>query len=350
MVGTAASLTFDMSLPGSTQTALGGLTMVAVLPTHRRRGLLNAMMEAHFADCLERGEALSGLWASESSIYGRYGFGVAAPVLDVSISCRNLGIPEAPDEARIVDVDEARRVFPEVYRQTFAARAGRLSRSPEWWEHRHFRDPTEWRRGASERRYVVAYRNGTPVGYTTYRQKAKWDEAVSDGTISVGELFGIDATARLSLWSLMCSIDLFPNVVAENLPVDFELPWQVANPRMIRRRVLDGLYVRLLDVPKALEARGYAVTDSLVIGVADSMGFANGTFRLDASPEGAVCAASSDTADVTIDAAALAALYLGADGVGPLAATGRLAGDSGAIRRLGNLLRSDVAPCCPEIF
>ncbi len=312
--------------------------MVSVLPTHRRRGLLNGLIGAHFADCRERGESVSGLWASEYQIYGRYGYGEAAPNCDISIDARSVGVPAAQDAVRLVDSDEARRVIPKVYERVYAARPGRLSRSENHWEHRHCHDPEERRFGASARRYVVAYREGEAVGYATYRQKAKWEDSVAVGAVSVGELFGIDSAARLSLWALVCSIDLFPNVRATNVPIDFELPWQAARPQLIERRVRDGIFLRLLDVPRALEARGYVASDSIVLEVVDTMGIAGGTFRLEASPGGASCVPAADTPDVSLDVAALSSLYLGADLVVPLSRAGRITGNAEGLRRLRTLL------------
>jgi predicted acetyltransferase len=350
MVGTAAAFTFDISLPGGSETRMGGLTMVTVRPTHRRRGLLRRIIQAHFDDCRERDEALSGLWASESSIYGRFGYGNAAPVVDVTIDGPKVGVPPGPDEVRFVDLEQARQILPPLYDRSYRDRPGQLARSRGWWEYRLFDDPKEWRRGASARRHVVAYRNGEPVGYTWFRQKSKWEDAVAAGTVMAGEVIGTDAAARLSLWSFLCSVDLFPTVVASDLPPDFDLQWQVANPRVIKRHTVDGHYVRVLDVPKALEARGYTATDSIVLEVHDPMGIAGGTYRLDASPAGAQCGASSESPDVSLDVRTLSSLYLGAEGAGPLGRVGRISGEPAAVRRLGALLRSDVAPCCREVY
>jgi predicted acetyltransferase len=350
MVGVSGSFTFDVSLPGETATPMGGLTVVAVKPTHRRRGLLNGMIKAHFEDCATRGEVVSGLWASESSIYGRYGYGVAAPVHDITIKAPAAGVPAAPDEVRLITVDEAREVFPGIYDSVFTARPGRTSRSDVWWNEREFRDPPHWRRGASERRYLAAFRDGRAVGYATYRQKGKWEDSIADGSVTVIELLGVDSDARLSLWSLLCSIDLFPNVTAANQPPDLELPWQVANPRAIQRKELDGMYVRVLDVPGALEARRYATTDRITIEVIDAMEIAGGTYELEGAPDGASCSASKQTASVTLDVATLSALYLGADLADRLARAGRIEGSPEAIARFGAMLRSPIAPNCPEVF
>lgn len=350
IVGAAASLSFDVSLPGGGVTPMGGLTMVAVAPTHRRQGLLNRLMSAHFDDCRERGEAVSGLWASESVIYGRYGYGDAAPAYDLAIDARNVGMPDTSDDVRIVDAQTARQAFPQIYNKVLATRPGLLARSDVWWEHRHFRDPEHWRQGASERRYLVAYRDGEPVGYTTYRQKSKWKDAIADGAVIVGEVVGVDANATLSLWAIVCAVDLFPNVTAENQPLDIDLLWQVANPRVIRRNVLDGLYVRILDVAKALEARRYAVADSMVIEISDPMGIAAGRFRIEAAADGSSCVSTTDDPDVSMDVRTLSTLYLGSAGAAGLARVGRIVGQPAATRRFGALFRSDVAPWCAEVF
>lgn len=350
MVGVSGSFTFDVSLPGGTATPMGGLTVVAVNPTHRRRGILTGMIQAHFEDCSARGEAVSGLWASESSIYGRYGYGVAAPVHDLTINAPAAGVPEAPDEVRLITVDKAREVFPGIYDSVFTARPGQTSRNEVWWNEREFRDPPRWRKGASERRYLAAFRDGHAVGYATYRQKGKWEDSIADGSVTVIELLGVDSDARLSLWSLLCSIDLFPNVTADNQPPDLELPWQVANPRAIQRKELDGMYVRLLDVPGALEARRYVTTDRLTIEVIDPMGIAGGTYELEGSPDDASCSPTTRAADVTLDVATLSALYLGADLANTLARAGRIEGSAEAVARFGAMLRSPIAPNCPEIF
>lgn len=350
VVGTAATFSFEMALPGGTMTSMGGLTMVAVVPTHRRRGLLNQLMAAHFDDCVRRGELVAGLWASESSIYGRYGFGDACPVARVKYDSSKAGIPAAPDTTRIVDVDEAEKAMKSVYARVVSSRPGQLARSEVWWQHRHLRDPEEWRQGGTERRYVVAYRNGEPVGYTTFRQKSKWDDGMPGGSITVGEVMGIDSDARLSLWCLVSSVDLFPMVEAWDVPIDWEFPNQVANPRALKRTVGDGQYMRVLDVAGALSARGYQVSDTLVVDVADPLGITGGRYRLSASPDGSELAEVDVEPDVVLDITTLSRLFLGAPGAGSMARAGQITGSEDAVRRFGRLMLNDPAPWCPEVY
>ena len=84
MVGTAAAFTFRMTVPGGA-VAMGGVTAVGVLPSHRRRGILSGLMRRLLDDARERGEPVAALFASEASIYGRYGFGIATAELDLTI-------------------------------------------------------------------------------------------------------------------------------------------------------------------------------------------------------------------------------------------------------------------------
>ena len=339
-----------MTLPGGTTAPMGGLTMVSVVPTHRRKGLLNRLMAAHFQDCIARGEFVGGLWASESSIYGRYGYGDACPVVQVKFDSSKVGVPTAPDETRIVALDEAENSMKAVYQQVLGQRPGQLARSDVWWKHRHLRDPEEWRSGATARRYVVAYRDGEPVGYTTFRQKSKWDDGMPNGTVTVGEVMGLDSDARLSLWTLVSSVDLFPNVEAWDVPLDWEFPNQVDNPRAIKRVLGDGQYIRIIDVAAALSHRGYQTTDSLVVEVADPGGITGGTYRIDASFDGVEVAEVSTEADVSLDIATLSRLYLGAPGAGAMARAGRITGSDDAVLRFGRLLLNDPAPWCPEVY
>ncbi len=76
MVGTASAYTFRLTVPGGSADA-AGISLVSVLPSHRRRGILTEMMQYEINDARQRGEALAILYASESGIYGRYGFGLA---------------------------------------------------------------------------------------------------------------------------------------------------------------------------------------------------------------------------------------------------------------------------------
>src|SRR5260221_5533724 len=78
MIGGAGAFTFQMSVPGGALVPTAGITVVGVLPTHRRRGVLRMLMKEQLEDCRARGELAAYLWASEATIYGRFGYGLAS--------------------------------------------------------------------------------------------------------------------------------------------------------------------------------------------------------------------------------------------------------------------------------
>src|SRR6185503_18593563 len=69
---------FDLSIPGG-ELPCAGVTWVGVIPTHRRRGILRDLMRRELEDVHSWGEPIAALWASEAAIYGRFGYGHAAP-------------------------------------------------------------------------------------------------------------------------------------------------------------------------------------------------------------------------------------------------------------------------------
>ena len=178
IVGTLGAYSFEMTVPGGTMPC-GGTTVVAVLPTHRRRGVLRQMIESHFEDVRERGEPIAGLWASESSIYGRFGYGIAAVGLDVEVDRDHVDLhrlaPRAAP-ARLVSREEAMDLFPPFYDRERRLRPGFFARSPSWWEFRRFHDSEPSREGATAFRYAVTEENGVVTGFAQYRFKEKWRE------------------------------------------------------------------------------------------------------------------------------------------------------------------------------
>ncbi len=352
MVATAAAFTFDLTIPGGTA-PMGGLTMVAVRPTHRRQGVLRQLMDAHFADVEARDEPLSGLWASETAIYGRFGYGDAVPRHHLTVDAKRTALESGltTDVVELIDEEEARATLPGLFESYRIGRVGALSRSDDWWAARRFYDGPEYREGASKRRYALAVRQGAPVGYVMYRQKEKWDDGwLPDGEIGVIEIIG-DERATASLWSFLASVDLFPRIDWWNAPVDDPAKWLAENGRAVGIKLADSLWVRLMDVDRCLAQRRYRSAGEIVIGVTDSSRPANtGAHRLVVDADGiAQAMPSSEAPAVELDVATLAALYLGGRSAVEFAAAGLVGGEDAAIRLLDDLMRWDP-PWCPEVF
>ncbi|MDJ0791889.1 MAG: GNAT family N-acetyltransferase [Acidimicrobiia bacterium] len=353
IVATFGSFDFDLTLPGGSAVPMAGTTIVTVHPTHRRQGILTTMMRMHLEQAIDRGQPMAGLWSSEPQIYGRFGFGPAADAHDLTIPTGPITLPEGPDDitVRFVEDDDLIDVLPAIYEQVRAETPGFLSRSESWWRLQRLYDPERRREGASSRRTVAAYRDKTPLGYATYRQKDKWQpDWLPAGTIEVMEIVHVDEGARRALWKYLTNIDLFPTVHWWNGPTDNPLYVEVDNGRHLKTINRDTLYVRILDVPKVLEARTYESDGSLVLGVTDDFLGQGGTFRLDITDGAGTCTETTDDPDITLDTADLGALILGRAAAIPRWRAGQINGSSESIHTLDRLLRTAKPPFCIEVF
>jgi predicted acetyltransferase len=354
LVATSGAFSLDLTVPGGSL-ATAGTTLIAVRSSHRRRGLLRAMMTAHLEDVRERDEPLAALWASESAIYRRFGYGTATYMCRVEIERAHAAFAksfEAPGTFRLLERDEACKVLPEVYDQVRRQRPGHFAHSPSWWEHRRTFDPEYLRDGATRYRYALYEESGTPRGYLQYRTKRGNAEAsLSDAQLRVIELQGVDRVARTALWRYALDVDLIHTIWAWNQPVDDVLPWLLADPRRLTQQVLDSLWVRVVDVPRALEGRAYSTPGRLVLSIYDSFcPWNQGVYELEAEPGGASCRASAAEPELTLSVEALGAVFLGGNRLQQLAQAGWVEGSAEALRRGDALFSWDPLPWCPEMF
>ena len=357
IVATGGSYAFDLTVPGGATVPASGLTAIGVRATHRRRGILTAMMDRHLDDVAERGQPLSVLTASESVIYGRFGYGSAADLVTWKLPTEGTTLafpPIAEGRFRQLDKERARAALPAVYDAHAAATPGAVSRKPAYWDH-WLLDREADRDGASARFYVVHESSaGEPDSYAAYRIKSSWgDHGVPSSTLQAGEVVSADPEVEAALWQHLLSVDLMATVEGQNRPVDDSLRWRLADPRRMQTEaVRDHLWVRILDVAAALAARSYLVADSLVLEVSDPFRPANsGCWCLEAGPGGATCTRTDAEADLTLGITDLGAAYLGGARATTLARAGRIAERTpGAVVRLDVLLSSDVPPWCATGF
>jgi predicted acetyltransferase len=348
IVGGAGAFPFEMTVPGGVVDT-AGVTVVGTFPTHRRRGVLRAMMRAQLDDVHERGEPVALLWASEDTIYGRFGYGMASAVADVTIPKEYSSYARPFERAgtvRIVDEAEALTLFPRVWNRVRRRTPGMLARSRNWWELRILLDRPERKDGP--KRLVVLELDGRPVGYAVYRHKPKWDEGMSDSELEVVEAVALDGQPTAELWRYLLDIDWAARITAGLLPVDHPLWWLLANPRRMRPRIGDGLWVRLVDVGTALSARAYAADGAVVLDVADEFCPWNaGCWRV----AGGRARRTTASAQLRLDVSALGAAYLGGFTFSQLVRGGRVEElRRGAAARADAMFAAERAPWCPEIF
>ena len=340
IVGTAASFPIAIGIPGGSL-PIAGLTMVSVRPTHRRRGLLRELMRMHLDDARRRGYAASGLWASEGSIYGRFGYGVAAEHDSLHIRETHTVTVRGSDfdDVDWVPVARARELLPAIYARATADRPGALRRSDAWWHQRGFTEMKFARDGASRRRHVVARRGDEYVGYIVYRHRSRGD----DPSVRIIELHAIDTRAEASLWRFALAMDLFHDVTCWTAPTDSVLPLLLADSRRVERTRYDNLWLRIDDVPAALRARRYTADGALRFSV-------DGTSWELVVEAGQARCTPAPGADLAIDRNALGMLYLGGFAATHLARANLVRGDARAIATADRLFASAVAPWCSEVF
>jgi predicted acetyltransferase len=357
IVGTGGADSMDLTLPGQTTIPVGGLTAISVLPTHRRRGILRAMILHHFEEVESRGEPVSVLNASESLIYGRFGYGLATTFADYEIDPRRgqfLRPPAATrGRLRLLDPDETAKVLPAFYDRYRRGQPGELSRKPDWWDI-YARDP-EWTRQGASRHFDVVYESepGRVDGWVSYRVEPRWPNGLAANLVKVRMLVGLTPEAEAAVWRYLLDLDLAGAVRLHDRPVDEPVRWRLADPR--RLRVVehgDQLWARLLDVPGALAARRYAVEGELVLEVTDAVRPRNqGRFRLQGGPDGAACEPTRAEPDLAVDVTDLGAVYLGGASLATLARAERVAElTPGALGRADRMFAAEPPPICTTHF
>lgn len=348
----SSAFTRDLSVPGGI-VAAAHVTMVGVRAAHRRQGLLTRMIGKLHADAAARGEPVAVLWASEGKIYQRYGYGLAARRMTA----------EAPNiEVRIFDssgdegpiravpassIDEFQKVFD----RARLGRPGWSHRDGRWWSY-VTSDPASSRHGATALRAAVHDGPSGVDGYILWRVKPEWNDAGPCGTAIVRELVALTPQAYRSLYRFAFSVDLTRSVRVSFAAVDEPLQYLVNEPRRLDMRLFDSLWVRVLDVPRALAARRYAAPVDVVIEIEDPHITANeGRWRLVADRETATCTPTDSAADLRVHIQALGGAYLGGASLVSLA-------DGGRVRELrqGTLTPASTAfgwhraPSAVEVF
>lgn len=346
LVGTASTNSYRMAVPGG-EVGAGGLTIVTVAPTHRRRGLLTAMMRRHLEDVRDRGEEVAILLASESSIYGRFGFGVGVETgrweLARAHGAFRPDVPSPLGSFRLLDPAAANAIVRRLWGEATAGTPGAVHpRDRDFAD--MVNDPAHHRDGATANRYLVYERDGEPQGYARYRQKEVWTGFVSDSKLIVREVQARDGEAYAALWRFLLDIDLIFTIDAYPQPVPAPLRLLLRDPRRLVETAHDGLWVRLVDVPGALAARRYAVSGTVVLEVRDDFFGSGGRFRLEGGPDGASCRPTKDAADVAIGVEHLGSVYPGGRSLGALAWLGFVTGDPAAVALADRMFRSAVPP------
>lgn len=353
--GTFRSYAVQLTVPGGATLPASAVSAVTVLPTHRRRGILTAMAEMEHRALVERGEAAGILYASEYGIYGRYGYAPATRFTDHVVTAAATGVHgSAAGTLELLPIDgDAKAVLQGVFEAWRPRRAGEITRTQVGWDFRLGLRDDGW--DGRWKGWVVLHRDGTgtPDGYARYKSDPKWEHHAPAGELIVQELIALDRGAYAGLVRFLLEVDLVARVRFESRAEHEPLPWLLTNPRAaLTSETRDGLWVRLFDVPRALEARTYEREASVVLEVIDPAA-PGGTRRLllDAGPAGATCRPTDRSPDLTLPVAALGAAYLGGTRLRDVVlATGVDEHREGALAEVDALLRTADEPGCSTFF
>ncbi|MDQ0791599.1 GNAT family N-acetyltransferase [Streptomyces sp. B1I3] len=355
-VGTAAAHSFELTLPGQVPVPVAGVTAVGVLPSYRRQGVLSAMMRHQLAEVRARGEFLSVLLASEAPIYGRFGYGPATYTARLTVPRPQAafaaprahtlaGAPAAGSDNEAVEIlrrAECGDVLEEVYDRYRRAQPGALSRPRRWWALRAGQPPI-----STAPRYVAVHRDaeGVPDGYASY----SIGEA---NTLTVDETIATDDSVFTALAGFLLGHDLVAKVVFKHLPPEHPLRWQLADFRAGQvSDDTDWLWVRLLDIPHALTARGWFTDGALVLDVGDPFLGEHGRYLLTVRKGEAHCIPTDQDPDLSLDISDLGSIYLGGTAPSTLVRAGHIRAHHPDAAALADaIFRGDRRPHCLHWF
>ncbi|WP_437279277.1 GNAT family N-acetyltransferase [Sorangium sp. So ce375] len=353
LVGAAGTFSFTMTTPGGAIPA-AGLTGVGVIPTHRRRGILTRLIRRHLEEARAAGQPISSLWATEGSIYGRFGYGIASQSCSISIERDRTefrGEASAEGRARLLGEAEALEAFAPVWERARPLVPGMLARSEPWWQGRRLSDNDFIRQGGGPLQRVVIEVDGRAEAYALYCVHHRFDTStIPVGSVRVIEAIGATPLGTRLVWRYLFDIDLAQRIEASLLPPDHPLGMLLVEPRRLRLTASDGLWVRIVDVEAALAARAYGSGEALTLEIADrDCPWNAGRFRLHGGERRATRTTAAP--DLRLDITALGSAYLGGVSFQCMADAGQIeALSGGAVERADSLFRAARAPWCPEIF
>jgi predicted acetyltransferase len=319
-VATLATEERTLTVPGTGTTTndipADAVTAVTVAATHRRRGLLTRMLSDSLQAAKDRGDAVSVLLAAEWPIYGRYGYAPATITANYRYHLRRPGAkiaPGDPSRVRQAEPDELGEIAPAVFDAARRLRAGQVDRRSPWWDRRLALDGYEMVSDARLNWFVHDGPDGAD-GLLSWKVSRDFELNGLLGAVEVSDLIAANDEAYQDFWAYLGGIDVIDEIELHDRPVDEPIRWLLGDGRALQQtEAVDFLWVRLLDVPAALSARGYAIEGRVVLDVVDldTGSYGAGRVALTAGAHGTKCEPTDEPADLQISQRALASIYLG---------------------------------------
>ena len=338
---------FDKTLnAGLELVPLRMITAVTTSPAHRRRGLIRRLMEDDLADAAAQGIPVAALTASEATIYGRWGFGAATFAQRVEVDTGpRFGLRAFTDPGRVelIEPPESWSLVKGVFEQFHARTRGSVA-WPSHYEQIHT-GAYDFDKGGPDkllRGVVHLDAEGAVDGVALYRYDGE------DGPkrkVRVTEMVALSTTATLALWDFLGHLDLVNHVTFSLAHPDDPLRWALTDINAVSYTALqEFLWIRVLDVPRALEARPWAADGDVVLEVVDDQRHAAGHYRVTAEGGRAAVERTTDAPEVRMTAETLGSVYLGGAHVSTLRRAGRVDGTDSAVSRFAAMADLAVPP------
>jgi predicted acetyltransferase len=346
-VATYSSFDKTLNVGGGRLLPLRMVSDITVSPAHRRRGLLRTLITQDLQEAVDKGLPVAALTASEGSIYGRFGFGSATRYRNVEVDTSSRFALRHLDDDGSIELVEPLEAWPamaDIF-ETFHHRIRGSVERPKFYEH-FLTGAFDYRDGPDKKLRVAVHLDagGRPDGYVAYKPG---EYAETGRAIEVSDLVALTSQAYLRIWRFLADVDLSTKVVWEGSPVDDALAYALVEPRVVKvTTVKDRLWVRVLDVVAALEARPWGADGEVVLEVTDSLGHAAGRFRVTTSGGQAKVGRTDDEPGVLLEADTLGSLYLGDVPVHTLQAAGRITGATEAIGEWAAMADAGPTPYC----
>ena len=351
LVSSYGAYDFTVRLNGA-PIRMAGVTNVGTLPGYRRRGFIRELVTRGLSDARDRGQSCAILWASYGAIYQRFGYGLASTWVAYTWDPRYgaLNGPPAPGQTDVVSFEEGRPIAERLLAEYVEPRNLMIERSEASWNRIFQPDDPSWKP-----HQMALYRDpsGEPRGYLWFRNRE--DEDFNPGpnqSMKVGSFVALDVEAYRGMWDFLAAHDLVKEIEVERVPEDDLAPLLLLEPRTLRRRTGDGLWLRIADVELALSQRPYEDAGTLTIKVEDNVCDWNaGSYRIETDGAGSTVTRTTEAPDLTMPVARLSQLLSGFASATQLARAGLIeAGEPAALGLADRLFATAYRPYCQDGF
>jgi predicted acetyltransferase len=326
---------------GGKRIAMGGYSPVAVAADHRGRGYGSLVTSGQYGRLREAGQVLAGLYPATNALYRRIGFEIAGTWVVHKGLTRDLhDIPPARgiDTRRATEDDYG--AVEACYARVARTNTGFLDRGRAWWD----------RLLAADSKYQIYVVDGTDGidGYVRYR--LQWGNE-GWATIEVAEFIADRDDVARALWRLIGSSSSIAEHVTFVGPPEPPIMWWLPQQSFDRQREFRWM-TRLIDAPRAIEARGFpsatsAAVDLRVIDAQCEWNDGRFHFVLD---DGVARLEKGGRGDVEIGIGAFSSLYTGYASARSLASAGMLRGGSEHAHALLDSAFAGPTPWMPDFY